>query len=254
MYKLLVADDEEKLLTGLCSYYPWGDLGFQIAARVRNGKEALEYMERYSVDVVLTDISMPVMDGIQLAEQVRKRWPEVMVIFLSGYADFKYAQKAISYGVKEYILKPVKMEELKQVFTVVRKALDFRGEDSGEDLGYYDNVIDRVNHYIGNHMADANLEQAAKLVNLNANYLSTLYKQRTKRTFSEELLRVRMEAARRQLSKPEYRIYQIAEALGYENARNFSRAFKNYFGYSPREQRMGGMERTGDEKAKGCEI
>lgn len=239
MYKLLVADDEEKLLMGLCSFYPWGDLGFEIVAKARNGKEALEYVETHPVDVVFSDISMPEMTGLELAEVMQKRHPDVIVIFLSGYADFKYAQKAMSYGVKEYILKPVKTDELKRVFTLVKESLDIKGQGEQEPVSYYDNVIDRVNQYITVHVSDASLEKAAELVSLNANYLSTLYKQRTGRTFTEMLLKVRMETAKKLLSKPEYKIYEIADQLGYENAKNFSRAFRSCYGYSPRELRTG---------------
>lgn len=243
MYKLLVADDEEKLLVGLCSYYPWKDLGFEIVAKVRNGKEALSYVEAYPVDVILSDISMSEMTGIELAEVVQKQYPDIIIVFLSGYADFRYAQKAMSYGVREYILKPVKTDEIKRVFTAIKETLDFKRQAEKEPAGYYVNVIDRINHYISVHLSDASLERAAELVNLNANYVSTLYKQRTGRTFSEMLLRLRMEEAEKLLSKPELKIYQIADTLGYENAKNFSRAFRSYFGYSPRDLRISNTRR-----------
>ena len=96
MYRLLVADDEKKLLSGLCDFYPWKELGFQIVARAENGQEVLEYLSRNPVDVVFTDISMPVMSGMELAEILYREYPEVKVVFLSGYADFKYAQQACS--------------------------------------------------------------------------------------------------------------------------------------------------------------
>ena len=100
MYRLLVADDEKKLLSGLCDFYPWKELGFQIVARAENGQEVLEYLSRNPVDVVFTDISMPVMSGMELAEILYREYPEVKVVFLSGYADFKYAQQALKFGLR----------------------------------------------------------------------------------------------------------------------------------------------------------
>ncbi len=125
MYRLLVADDEKKLLSGLCDFYPWKELGFQIVARAENGQEVLEYLSRNPVDVVFTDISMPVMSGMELAEILYREYPEVKVVFLSGYADFKYAQQALKFGVSDYVLKPVKTDVLwkrKSVFVPMRGA------------------------------------------------------------------------------------------------------------------------------------
>lgn len=238
MYRLLVADDEKRLLSGLCDFYPWKELGYQIVARVENGRQALEYISRNPVDVVFTDISMPVMTGIELAEILSRDYPDIKVVFLSGYSEFQYARQALKYGVKDYILKPVKTEELRKTFAELKSKMDGQQDSIYEIPGYYETIVKQVNGYIHDNLKTANLDEAAIKVNLSAGYLSSLYKKETGINFSDYLQKARMEKAKELLVRPEYKTYDISEYLGYENPKNFSRAFKSCFGISPREFRM----------------
>ncbi len=237
MYRLLVADDEKKLLSGLCDFYPWKELGFQIVARAENGQEVLEYLSRNPVDVVFTDISMPVMSGMELAEILYREYPEVKVVFLSGYADFKYAQQALKFGVSDYVLKPVKTDVLWKTFTELKQKMDKKVKPEAEEKGYYGNIINAVENYVKGNAGKANLDEAALVVNLSAGYLSALFKKETGINFSDYVLKVKMEKAKELLVRPEYKTYEISERLGYENPKNFSRAFKAYWGISPRDFR-----------------
>ncbi|MBS6645985.1 MAG: response regulator [Clostridiaceae bacterium] len=239
MYNLIVVDDEKKLLSGLCDYYPWNDLGYQIVARLTDGQKALQYIRNYPVDVVLTDISMPNLNGIGLAEIIKREYPQIRVILLSGYADFKYAQQAIRFNIKGYLLKPVKLDELKQVFTTVKEELDktVKSEDGEEPDSYYQSIIGRVQKYVRANLSDANLKTAAEQVNLSPSYLSVLFSQNMGISFTDYLLQMRMESAKQLLDSPDYKIYDIASIVGYKSPKNFSRAFSLYYGYSPREYR-----------------
>ena len=241
MYNMIVADDEKKLLTGLCDYYPWSDLGFRIVGRATDGQKALELIRNYLVDVVLTDISMPYLNGIQLAEIIYNEFPQIRVVLLSGYADFKYAQQALRYNVKGYLLKPVKLEELKQLFLSVKNELDEQKETFPSSIEqseeYYEVILNRVQAYIKANLAEANLKDAAAKVKFSPSYLSVLFKSELKTTFSEFLLKTKMEAAQTFLNNPDYKIYDIAEMLGYSSPKSFSKAYRIYYGYSPRERR-----------------
>ena len=124
MYKLIIVDDESSICEGIAACYPWAEMGFEIAGTFPNGKSALDYIERYLVDVVLSDIRMPKMDGLELSHALSKDYPDVTVVLLSGYAEFEYAREALRFGVKEYILKPIKYDTIIQVFTKIRESLD----------------------------------------------------------------------------------------------------------------------------------
>lgn len=267
MYRLLVADDEKRLLSGLCEFYPWNELGFSIVARAENGQKALDYIHSQPVDAVLTDIEMPVMSGTRLAEILHEEYPHIKVVFLSGYADFKYAQQALRVGVKDYILKPVKTDELKRVVLKLHKELEAARLEAdqlensksnavpdsfapNQKQSYYAGIIKCVTHYIETNLASASLEEAAKRVSLSPGYLSGLYRHETGITFTEYLLKARMEKARELLAVPGSYMYEIAETLGYGNPKNLSRAFKSYFGYSPRNYRR--WEDQNEKKDRGA--
>lgn len=124
MYKLLFVDDEALIREGISENICWESLGYELAGVCENGREAVSFLESNQVDVVLTDICMPFMDGMELSAYIRREQPHVKVLILSGYDDFAYAKKAIKYGVEEYILKPITSFELREVLTELKQKMD----------------------------------------------------------------------------------------------------------------------------------
>lgn len=115
MIKVLIAEDEMPLLRGIKIMIEKLNPEFSVVCCARNGKAAIEYMDKEPVDVVFTDINMPLADGIEVMKFVEERYPETQKVVISGYSDFKYAQEAIRCGVKEYILKPIVQKELERI-------------------------------------------------------------------------------------------------------------------------------------------
>ena len=107
VYTLLIVDDEELIRTAVSSIIDWGSLGFSAIYQADNGRSALEICRKHKVDLVLTDIVMPFMDGLALSEALKIEYPEIHVVILSGHEDFEYAKQSVDLGVKNYILKPV---------------------------------------------------------------------------------------------------------------------------------------------------
>ncbi|ACS99574.1 response regulator [Paenibacillus sp. JDR-2] len=112
MYRLLIVDDEERARTGIKMLIDWAAHRIEIVGEARDGAEALEIMEGKGVDILLTDIRMPVMDGLELIQQVSKVHPAVRCIIMSGHDEFAYAQKAMASGVAHYLLKPSRRQEI----------------------------------------------------------------------------------------------------------------------------------------------
>lgn len=123
-YKIMLVDDEEEVRTSIIRKIDWQDAGFEVIGDAENGKEALEKIEQNEPDVVLTDIRMPYMDGLEMAEKIRQRYPSVKIVIFSGFDEFEYAKKAIKLNVIEYILKPVNVEELTAILKKIKKNLD----------------------------------------------------------------------------------------------------------------------------------
>lgn len=236
MYKLLIADDEFEIRNGLSSYFPWEEIGFEIAGVVENGYEALSFIKTHHIDVLLTDIRMSELSGIEVAKQLDEQKSTIHVVFLSGYKDFDYAQQAIQYGVKNYITKPTKYSELVSVFTKIKDQLDEKYVTKKMDFNH-DKVIDTISTYVYEHYQQASLEGASQLVHLNPVYISKYFKEKTGRNFSDLVVEVKMEKAAIFLKNPDFKIYEISELTGYSNAKNFTRTFRKYFGKTPREYR-----------------
>ena len=123
-YKIMLVDDEEEVRTSIIRKIDWQDAGFEVIGDAENGKEALEKIEQNEPDVVLTDIRMPYMDGLEMAENIRQRYPSIKIVIFSGFDEFEYAKKAIKLNVIEYILKPVNVEELTAILKKIKKNLD----------------------------------------------------------------------------------------------------------------------------------
>jgi two-component system, response regulator YesN len=249
MYTLLIVDDEYEIRNGLCNLFPWHEAGYTVTATCETGREALEYIEENSIDVVLCDIMMPEMTGIDLARELHEKQPHIKVVFLSGHRDFEYARKALSFGVKNYIVKPTKYSELSQVFLHLKKELDEEraataqpepetsSPGEGREGGLQERIITAVKEYIDKNYQDASLENAADLVRMTPHYLSKLYKQITGENFSDYLSSVKMDKAAKLLRGINYRTHEISHMLGYSSPKSFSRAFRQHFGMSPREYR-----------------
>ena len=130
-YTVIVAEDEELLLTNLVQKIQKADPDFLVAGTAQTGDQALALVEKLSPDLVITDIRMPVMDGITLLTKVREQFPFTKFIITSGFSDFEYAKKAITLKVSDY-LKPVDSEELKEALSKIKQEFQIAGNDYEE--------------------------------------------------------------------------------------------------------------------------
>ena len=123
-YRVLLVDDEEEIRMGIGRKTDWNALGFQLVGEAENGAEALELAEQLRPDVVLTDINMPFMDGLELCRRLSICLPAAKMVVFSGFDDFEYARQAIGMNISKYILKPINAPELRQVLQTLREQLD----------------------------------------------------------------------------------------------------------------------------------
>jgi len=239
MYRLIIVDDEEKIAEGVASLFPWEEMGFQVERVFSKGTEALDYMKSHPVDVLVSDIEMPGLNGIELCAQTQDMG--VKVVFISSYQNYEYFRSAILYHVEDYLLKPLKFEELKKCFTKIKTKLDSENcqelENTVQNATYYEKVIQEIKSYVDGNYRDCSLENAAAHVNLSAGYLSKIFKLKSGTGFQDYLLEVRMKKACELLDDIHFKSYEVAYYVGYDNPKNFSRAFKAHYGKSPKEYR-----------------
>ncbi len=124
MYKVLIVDDEAVIRRGLSRIIPWEQMGFELAGAVGDAKKALEILEHTQVDVVLTDIRMPDICGLELIGHAKERQPGIKSVVISGYSEFDYAVEALKLKVENYILKPLDPHKIREIFEALKKVLD----------------------------------------------------------------------------------------------------------------------------------
>ena len=124
MYRILLVDDEILVRDAIRENIDWGAMDCQLVGDCENGRQAMEFVTEHPVDIVLTDICMPYMDGMELSKFLHEKYPDIFIVIFSGFGEFEYAQKAIRYGVSEYLLKPVTAMELREVIGRVKEKVD----------------------------------------------------------------------------------------------------------------------------------
>jgi two-component system response regulator YesN len=245
MHTVMIVDDEFNIRDGLVHAVPWDTIGVKVVAEARDGGEALELARTARPDVVVTDISMDEMDGLEFTSRLLAERPRTKVIILSGYGEFSYAQKALQLRVAAYLLKPVTPEDLLvSVADAVRSLEDEKekarrlGELPAETVEGRA-VIRRAREYLEQFYGDheTSLETMADHLGLTAAYLSRLFKVETGRNYSEELAALRIEKAKELLTRTNLRSSEVGQRVGYANPQYFATAFRKATGVSPSEYR-----------------
>jgi two-component system, response regulator YesN len=241
MYGLVIADDERELLEGLSQFFPWESIGFTVVGTFGDGRSALSFCRKHEVDVVLTDIRMPFMGGLELIKEIRLLPRQPLFCVMSAYSEFEYAKQAIQLGVQDYLVKPAGFDEIKATFEKIRTVLDGTTIPApAMAVSESENpLVAQTFAIVEKRLSSCTLQNIAGELDVNASYLSRLFKEETGKKFQEYLLSRKMEAAKQMLSsKVEYKNREIAHALGYQDTQNFCRCFRNYWGKSPQKFRL----------------
>ncbi|NSW89639.1 MAG: response regulator [Firmicutes bacterium] len=274
MYKLLIVEDEEIIRWGLRNEIKWEEIGFEVIGEAENGKVAFDLITRLAPDAILLDIKMPLMNGIEFMSRVNSINPKIKIVILSGYDKFEYAKQSIEYGVFSYLLKPTKEDEIKEVFCKLKKELDhinssireleilrkkantislIKKEGISEDKqdNIPDDIIDeknnsngadpliqKVKEYMNKHYNERiTLELLSNIVYMNPAYFSVYFKQKTGLNYTEYITIMRIEKAKELLGNKSLKVYEIANMVGYDDFRYFSRIFKKITGINPQRFR-----------------
>ena len=142
MVKIFLVEDEKFVREGIKNEIDWKSYGFDFVGEAADGELALPLIEMSRPDILITDIKMPFMDGLELGRIVKEKFPETVIIFLSGYDDFDYAQKAIHIGASEYLLKPISKEKLLSVLKKIKTVIISKSNNTVEDIKIEDIEID----------------------------------------------------------------------------------------------------------------
>mgnify|MGYP005857661087 CR=1 FL=1 len=242
MYKVLIVDDEPWALIGIKGCYPWEKSGFEVIMETTDSEEALEAIKRQKPDLVLTDICMHGLNGIELLKEARLAGIHSEFIIVSGYGEFSYAKEAITYGAFHYLLKPIDKEEVQGVMD--RLLLDLqskrRPDFHPEPVTPFDDKdsFGRLLKYISdNYEKPLYLSDLSRMFHLNETYICDLFKKSLGKTFTEYLTGLRLKKAAELLVKTNTPISGISDTVGYSDYSYFSKIFKKHYGMSPTQYR-----------------
>lgn len=236
MQKIFIADDEMWIIMGLKKLIEKSGKPFSIIGEANNGVTALEELERKMPDVLFTDIRMPGLNGLELLEKLNEKGYELKVVFITGYADFEYAQTALRLGAFDYLVKPIDQDKLEEV-------LDRLMEDSGTgDMSMEADVnpttIQRIIQEIKqNYANDITLTDLARKYGISTSHLSGLIKEELRMSFSEYIAARRVQKAKELLAEERISIEEIAAQVGYSDYFYFTKVFKKNAGISPSKYR-----------------
>ncbi|OXS53506.1 hypothetical protein B1A99_29470 [Cohnella sp. CIP 111063] len=245
MYRLLIVEDEDIIRAGIKKIIHEMDLGFSSILEASSGRQALEIASAQEVHVLMTDIRMGDGDGLELISDLVQAGIRCKTIILSGYGQFSYAQQAISLGVGEYLLKPIKKKSLHDALTKLIEQLDSERlsrpsqEMTETRRSSYDNhSITHIVEFLERHYdQDITLRSAAEQIFMNPSYFSSLFKKKTGVNFVRYLQKLRIEKSKKLLLDPKYKIYEIATKIGFSDEKYFFKVFKSVTGITPNEYR-----------------
>ncbi len=245
MYKVMLVEDDEVIRYVYSRMKSWGKYGFYIQTEAGNGIKALEELKKNPVDVVFTDIRMPLMNGIELMKQAIPVYPDIPFVLISSYNEFEYAREGLRLGAVDYIVKPMQEEELDRVLQRLKEQLSTREKNAAPDVlaGIFkdedlrsDALVGKVVQYLEEHMErNLTIEEVAEALGMNKDYLGRQLKGKTQMSFRNLYNQIKMEYAKPLIKSGQYKIYEISEMLGYTSPDYFSGLFKNIVKMTPVE-------------------
>lgn len=253
MIRVLVVDDEKIVRKGIVALLPWGSFDMKVAGEAENYEKALEFLQSNTVDLLFTDLTMPGKSGIDLIKEVRSRYPSMGIVVLTCHQDFNYIQEVLRLGAVDYIVKTqLELEPVEEILGRIAARIK-NDRISGRqpelhhtrsallDSRYSEEVNESIRNaldYIENNLTRRiSQDEAAKTANMSKGYFSHCFKEVVGKLFVEYVKELKMKKAKELLLDSNRPVYWIAEQLGFQDEKYFSRIFREYTGLLPTELR-----------------
>lgn len=253
--KILIVDDEYLVRVGLQTTIEWEEHQLEVIGDAEDGETGLEMALRLKPDIIITDMNMPFLDGLGFLEQIRVRGIAAKAIVLSGYDDFHYAKGSITYGVSDYLVKPIENDKL--LASVLKTANEIRKERRIETMykkkliedlltllkrrrsqkaaGNEKIVKDAMRYIEQNYHKNLSVSEVADKLFISPSSLMHAFKRNTSMTVIDYLTEYRIERAKALLSTNRYKIYEVCDKVGLKDPRHFSQVFKRYTNLTPKQ-------------------
>ncbi len=242
---ILLVDDEFIAREDIKSLLDYSELGFYFVGEASNGKDGCELYRQTHADLIITDIKMPVMTGLEMIDALSEEDEAPEFILLTAYEDFGYARQAMKLEVRNYILKhEVDSESLKGILLSAKERITDKKQRTRYLGKAHTNakrsitnphIIKAIRYIDNNYARDITLKSVAAYLNINEVYAGQLFKKELNVSFKQYLAELRVDKAKALLNDDRYKIYEISEMVGYQTVQYFCNTFKKLTGMNPSE-------------------
>lgn len=226
MYRVLLIDDENIIVEGLRRVVRWADYNCQVVGTACDAEEGTKLIRALHPHILFTDIRMPGRDGLSMVAALRSEYPDMQVAILTGYRDFAYAQEAIRLGVTRFLLKPSKMEEIKEALMVMTQRLDKQStiqEEEEQSQTASSFIVNQALSFMEkNYSQKLTLQAVADCCYVSQWHLSKLLNRYAEKSFYDILNAIRIQKAKELLADPKLKIGEIGEMVGYADTAHFA--------------------------------
>lgn len=246
MRRILLVEDEKMIRYGIYVMIENSGVPYSEIIECRNGKEAVEHLSNNRYDLVLTDIKMPIMGGLELSKWIHENLEaeeRPLIVAISGFTEFEYVKGMMKFQAIDYLLKPVDREELGKILWYAEELFREKGVEITENLIPDSDVevtsisrhkmqqaLDYIRKNYGNPI---DMAEVSNFVSMNYSMFSTTFKECTGENFSIYLRKLRLEKSKRLLRNTDMCIKEISQKVGFEDARHFAKVFKEETGLTP---------------------
>lgn len=246
--KIMIVDDEKLLRNGFRYMTNWAEKGVTIVGDAINGQDALDKLPLLQPDIVISDIKMPVMDGVTLVKEIKRLYPHISIVMLSSHDDYDYVRESMRLGASDYLLKAT--IDVNELYDILQRLYVAPSQGTSDELDTCNSensltvahttsstqLIKSIIQYIEEHYTEnISLSSIAKTFFMNKNYLCNLFKTETETTINEYIASLRIEKAKSLMRAKTTSLSQISYQVGYQNHTYFDRVFKRKTGFSPSE-------------------
>lgn len=237
--RILLVDDERGIAEGLSILLSAMGQPWEIVGIAEDGEQGIAMVNRLHPDIVITDVRMPVLDGLEMIRALKEAGSRCRFIILSGYADFSYAQQAMKLGVRAYVTKPVDEDELAaSIAELWREARAGPVRPSPEKPPQKREPFDDIRDYVASHFErEITLQELSTRFFLNPYYIGQLFRKKTGMTYQNFVTQLRVDRAKQYLRETNLMVYEISERVGYSDTVYFSRIFERLTGLRPTDYR-----------------
>lgn len=242
MYTLLIVEDEPVIRMGLKKYFDWDAFQISTILEATNGVEGLAIAKTEKPHLIITDIRMPEMNGLEMIKQIRQQSLSTQIIILTGYNEFEYAQKAIQYGgVRDFLIKPLQYDESYRSISKCMQLIkeEHAGNDTDISGDTHDNdLFLKIEDYIMNHLTkDTSLQTIAEHFYYNPSYLSRLFKTKLQMNYTEFVRDIKIKVAKKNLENSALNMQEVSSLSGFSSYKQFLHTFRMVEDTTPTDYR-----------------